>query len=590
MATSSKAFLFSAMTQSAFILLDDQLSGQSRFYENPVEIIQAFTPDELLGAIKTIQDRLDAGWFIAGYISYEAGLVLEPKLNPRFQQSTEPLLIMGVFDNWSSNYPEPPCEVAPRLDLKPDWQENDYIERFKKVIDYIKAGDIYQVNLTFPLTCEYSGSALCLYDTLRARQPVHYGGVISLGGPDIVSFSPELFFDKEGDKITMRPMKGTVKRLLDPSDDLALCEAMRHDEKSMAENLMIVDLLRNDLSRIAEKASVNVPHLFSLETYPTLHQMTSTVTAELPSDISALDLFKNLFPCGSVTGAPKIRAMEIIDDLESGPRGPYCGAIGYMDPSGKACFNVAIRTAILSNNQLRYHVGSGVVLDSDVRAEYEECLLKAKVLSDIPSLVETFRWDPENGIIRRKRHFARLANSARSLGYEFNEVKLQTALQTIAATSPQKCRLILSENGSVSIEQSELIEFTAPVRLSLSQHPLSLRVQEYRHKVLARDFYDGERARLAALTGCDEAIFLNPDGEICEGSFTTIFALIEDELFTPPLSSGLLPGILRAELVETGKASQKILGLDDLKKASEIYVGNSLRGLMTAQFLDFEAH
>ncbi len=579
------------METQPYILLDDQLSGQARLYVNPIEIITARTPAELFKAMDKIQEKLDTGYYVAGYFSYEAGYALESKLLPKLKPSDTPLLLMGVFETWSPDYPDVPCEAVPRLDLQPEWQEADYLERFEKVIAYIQAGDVYQINLTFPLRSEYSGSELCLYDTLRARQPVRYGGVISLGqGPDIVTFSPELFFDKQGQDISMRPMKGTVKRLRDPAEDQALKEAMRHDAKSQAENLMIVDLLRNDLSRLAEKGSVKVPHLFSLETYPTLHQMTSTVTGRLSKDVQVADLFKSLFPCGSVTGAPKIRAMEIIHELEDGPRGPYCGGIGFLDPNGDACFNVAIRTAIIENQQLRYHVGSGVVLDSQGADEYDECLLKAKVLSDIPSLVETFRYEPDNGIIRKKHHFARLAASARTLGYHYDELGFQTALNKISGDGPLKCRLILSENGSISTEFEELIDLALPIKLSLSKHPLSLGVQEYRHKVLARDFYDGERARLSALTDCTEAIFVNADNQVCEGSFTSLFIRKNGQLITPALSCGLLPGVLRAALIETGEARQALLTLKDIQSADEIYVGNSLRGLMPAAFIDFNLH
>ena len=579
------------MTQSPFILLDDQLSGQARFYENPVDVITVRDPKQLTAAFDRIQAHLDDGKYVAGFVSYEAGLWLETKLNSLFDRGSDNLLLqMGVFEGFEPRYPEAPCETIPRLDLKPAWAEADYLTRFEKVIDYIKSGDVYQINLTFPMHSPYIGSAFCLYDTLRARQPVHYGGVIALGDMEIVTFSPELFFQQTGEQISMRPMKGTIKRLPDREADLAQREAMRADIKSQAENLMIVDLLRNDLSRLAQKGSVNVPELFSLETYPTLHQMTSKVTARLRPDVDVAQLFKSLFPCGSVTGAPKIRAMEIIQELEDTPRGPYCGAIGYLDPDRKACFNVGIRTAIIENGALKYHVGSGVVLDSDGASEYEECLLKAKVLSDIPSLVETFLWDPERGIFNRKRHFARLASSASALGYAFDEIQMQSALQKIQADSQQKCRLVLSENGSLSVEHEDYKPFPLPIKLALSKHALSLGVQEYRHKVLARDFYDGERSRVSALTGALEVIFLNPEDEICEGSFSSLFAEIDGQLVTPPLSSGLLPGVLRSKLLQTGEAISQKLTKKDLECADKIYIGNSLRGMLPAEFIDFDLH
>ncbi len=579
------------MSQTPYILLDDQLAGKARYYERPIEVVTVTDPSKLSAAFEKLQKHLDNGKYIAGHIGYEAGMVFEPKLSKCLNHPPKNYLLqLGVFDGFEPRYPEIPIETIPRLDLKPDWSEADYLARFEKVIAYIKAGDVYQINLTFPMRSPYDGSALCLYDTLRARQPVHYGGVVALSDTQIVTFSPELFFEKAGHDISMRPMKGTIKRLPDREADLAQREAMRADIKSQAENLMIVDLLRNDLSRIAKSASVKVPELFSLETYPTLHQMTSKVTAQLSDDITIAQLFKSLFPCGSVTGAPKIRAMEIIHELEGSERGPYCGSIGYMDPNGDACFNVGIRTAIINNGTMRYHVGSGVVLDSDGKSEYEECLLKAKVLSDIPSLVETFLWDPDKGIINRKRHFARLASSAMTLGYPFDEIAIQTALQKISANEPQKCRLILSENGSLSIETDPYIPLNSPVKLAISKHALSLGVQEHRHKVLARDFYDGERNRVKALTSADEVIFLNQDNEVCEGSFTSIFVEKDQQLFTPPLSSGLLPGVLRAKLIELGKAKRKILTISDLQSADKIFVGNSMRGLTPASFINFDLY
>ncbi len=576
----------SDMVGSPYILLDDQLSGQCRHYVDPVEIITASSAKELMTAFHKIDGYLQRGLYVAGYISYEAGFILEPKLSPLLQASYEtPLLQMGVFKSWSDKYPKAPCEAAPQLSLTPNWNEAEYIERFNKVLDYITAGDVYQINLTFPLISEYSGSAFCLYDTLRARQPVHYGGVIALGGAEIVSFSPELFFDKKGETITMRPMKGTVKRLPDRAADLALRDAMKVDTKSQAENLMIVDLLRNDLSRIAQKASVKVPHLFSLETYPTLHQMTSTVTAKVDKTLPVKTLFENLFPCGSVTGAPKIRAMEIIHELETVPRGPYCGAIGYLDPDGDACFNVAIRTAIIQNGQLRYHVGSGVVLDSDGQAEYDECLLKAKMLSSNPDLIETFRWSAAGDILRKNRHMTRLKQSAKALGYPLDEAGLESELANLTGNHDLRVRLTLSSTGNINLTPAPFTALPSPLKLSISRQALTQGVQDTRHKTTARDFYDGERNRLKSMTGCNEVIFFNERGELCEGSFTNIFIEIEGQLYTPPLSSGLLAGILRSELLENQKAIERVLFITDVTKADAIFVGNSLRGLLKAELI-----
>jgi len=351
-----------------YILLDDQISHELRYYAAPIDIVQAQSVDEVADALKKLKDYHAKGYYLAGYLSYDLGFALETKLGPLMpEERNAPLLQFGVFETVSDHAP-PGClytSTLPNIMLTPHWTEADYTKRFNRVMEYIRAGDVYQINLTFPMTGEYNGTAETLYAAFRHRQKGHYGGIISLGsGPEIISLSPELFFRKDNRDMAMRPMKGTRPRAEGQEADMALLAEMRNDDKSQAENLMIVDLLRNDLSRISETGSVVVPELFALETYPTLHQMTSRVTSRLKPGTEFADIFKSLFPCGSVTGAPKIRAMEIIDELEDTPRGAYCGAMGYIDPDGESCFNVAIRTAILDNKTIRYNVGSGLVLDS----------------------------------------------------------------------------------------------------------------------------------------------------------------------------------------------------------------------------------
>ena len=372
----------------------------------------------------------------------------------------------------------------------------------------------------------------------------------------------------------------------DPKADQALREAMRHDLKSQAENLMIVDLLRNDLSRLAEKASVKVPELFALETYPTLHQMTSRIQARIAEDVPIRQLFQSLFPCGSVTGAPKIRAMEIIHELENEPRGAYCGSIGYIDPDGTSCFNVAIRTFTLIDDQITYNVGSGIVLDSRGDDEYAECLLKAAVTQpEKPYLIETFRFDPDQGFIRLNRHLNRLAKAAEQLGYPIDMDAIQSELSGLSTDHPLRIRLTLSAKGDVNIEAEPFAEIKPPVKIALSAAPLSNAVQDTRFKISARDFYDKERARLKAQTGCDEVLFFNPQGDLCEGSFTNVFVEKAGELFTPDLTCGLLAGVLRAELLDMGQAREAIIRHGNLIEADRVYIGNSLRGLMPAHLL-----
>lgn len=365
-----------------FVFLEDSLKARVQHFRAPSAIITAAKASEVAAAFGAMEKARAHGKWLAGYASYELGYALEPKLSALMPENRAvPLLRFGVFDAPD----EAPLDApAPgRVSgLKPQWSESDYSPAFQKVLSYIGAGDVYQINLTFPMRGRLEGDALGLYAALRARQPVAHGGVVRLGEETIVSLSPELFFETQGRAIRAKPMKGTAPRGISPAEDAEIARWLSRDEKQRAENLMIVDLLRNDLSRIAKVGSVKVPHLFAVETYNTLHQMTSTVDAELLEGVSLLELFTGLFPCGSVTGAPKIRAMEIIHELEPSPRGVYCGAIGAISPAGDMKFNVAIRTLTISGSgEVTVNVGSGTVADSTAREEYAECLLKSRFLN-----------------------------------------------------------------------------------------------------------------------------------------------------------------------------------------------------------------
>ena len=578
--------------RAPYILLDDQLTHDQRFYEGPIKVITALIPEETPSALAALSDYHKQGFYLAGYCAYELGYCLEPRLSKRLPENrTGPLLQFGVFKSVSD---EAPTDMlysaqAPKLERKADWSFAQYKARFERVMAYLQAGDAYQINLTFPMLGAYAGSAASLYAGFRLRQKGRYGGIISLGdGPEIISLSPELFYRKDGRKMSMRPMKGTRPRAKDARGDAESLAEMRGDIKSRAENLMIVDLLRNDLSRISEVGSVDVPELFALETYPTLHQMTSRVTSTLSDGAGFGDILKALFPCGSVTGAPKIRAMEIIDELEQAPRNAYCGAMGYIDPTGHACFNVAIRTLSLARGRAVYPVGSGLVLDSEAKDEYAECILKADVLAPRPSqIIETFGWQPEQGFINLDEHTARMQKAAKAIGYGFNARAFERALEGLSPTkTAQRIRVALSQDGTFKLEASPLKPISK-MRLAISRHVLDSEVQNFAHKISRRDFYDGERERLAHICGADEVLFLNDKSQLCEGSFTSLFieSVKGAPLLTPALSCGLLPGILRAKLLSSGKAQEAEFGLESLKDAKAIYVGNSLRGLMKAELI-----
>jgi para-aminobenzoate synthetase / 4-amino-4-deoxychorismate lyase len=581
------------MMKCPYVFLEDQLAGRRRLYLDPCEVITAYKPEDVSRALARMEICKAQGKYLAGYISYELGYVFEDKLRPLHPNGRNaPLLQFGVFDAYSDGG-IPSSEAGQISGLEADWNFKDYKTRFDKVMAWIRSGDVYQVNLTFPMRGTYQGDGAAIYERLKSAQPVRYGGVISLGGVEIVSLSPELFFEIAGDKISMRPMKGTLKRGDTKAQDIALAKALQADTKNRAENLMIVDLLRNDLSRIAKTGSVQVTDLFSLETYPSLHTMTSGIEAQL-TDMSLEQVLCALFPCGSVTGAPKIRAMEIISTLESRPRGAYCGALGLIDPprknnnGGYSRFNVGIRTLGLhADGRCRYDVGSGIVADSNATEEYAECLLKAAFLQNGFGLIETFGWHPQTGLMWMDLHMARLKQSAAEFGFIFSETSITQAvhLAVKTLTGPQKIRLELSKDGAINITTSPLriANTDEALPVTMSKNPRSSVDTLLAHKTTRRDFIEAELKRLTAKTGCGEVLFFNENEELCEGSYTNVFILKHGQMLTPPVASGLLPGVLRQALIEAGQAHEQVLTLDDIRTADEIYIGNSVRGLMPAR-------
>ncbi len=369
-----------------FVLLQDDIIGVRRMFAKPREILSADNEHELESALKAAEKARRDGKWLAGYLSYEAGYLLEDKLKPLLPHGRKvPLMLMGVFDEADiSSFrprqrmaPPPPAPLGAAI---PSWSRRQYTERFAKLRHHIAMGDCYQANLTFPVNANWSGDPLAMFHTLTERQPVRHGAVVNLGGPLVLSRSPELFFEVDADGwIETRPMKGTARRGKTPEEDEALRKGLKGDAKNQAENRMIVDLLRNDISRITTVGSLHVPELFTVETYPSLHQMISRIRAKLLPGLTLRDIVAALFPCGSITGAPKIRAMEILADLEGGPRNVYCGSIGWIAPDGRMSFNVAIRTVVLEQDgKAVFNVGSGVIFDSNADEEYDECLLKAR--------------------------------------------------------------------------------------------------------------------------------------------------------------------------------------------------------------------
>ena len=365
------------------IVFRDDLAAQERRFEQPSTIVQARLASEFFPALDQLERARADGKWLAGYFSYEAGYLFESKLKPLLPDGRRtPLFCFGVFDAPHDRAVDAPPFVAdsPISDARAGWTFAAYEQRFQKLHRHLRQGDCYQGNLTFPVTARWRGDPVAAFENLAARQPVKYGALVQLGGPVILSRSPELFFEiDDAGWIEAHPMKGTVARGKTKAEDARLKRFLKTDEKNQAENRMIVDLLRNDISLVSEVGTLHVPELFRIESYPTVHQMVSRVRARLLPDLTIAQTFAALFPCGSITGAPKIRAMEILRELESAPRDAYCGAIGWIAPDGRMRFNVAIRTVTLfPDGEAVYNVGGGVVFDSTAESEYKECLLKAR--------------------------------------------------------------------------------------------------------------------------------------------------------------------------------------------------------------------
>jgi len=593
-----------AALSETFVLLDNNSGAgpPSLLFTDPVDIISAETPEEVPAALERLDAAVRSGLYAAGFFAYELGYVMEPRLSALMPKTRNvPLLWLGLYkapaemtsaevEHWLATHTRSGSYHFTDVTLA--WDEAAYLERFAHVQEKIRAGDIYQLNLTFKARFRLSGSPLTFFLDLRQKQRVAYGGIVDTGKVTVLSASPELFIEQDGRNIATRPMKGTAPRAGTIETDALARRQLAEDVKQRAENLMIVDLMRNDIGRISEIGSVSVTDLFTVETFQTLHQMTSGVHATLKDGIDMGELLRGIFPPGSVTGAPKIRAMELIAALETEPRGVYCGAVGYVSPQGRALFNVAIRTAVVARDAAgEMGIGSGVVFDSGGAKEYAECLLKMKFLTDPVKpfeLIETMLFEPgsEPGIALLERHIARLATSARYFSFRFDEAAVRRALQDAVKGGNERLRvrLLLSEAGSITVTATPL---PAPVEDAVMRFVVSdTRVDSADiflfHKTTRRELYDREWQAFNASVGADEVIYVNERGELTEGSRTSIFLERDGRLLTPALASGLLPGTLRAELIAQGRAVEAVLTLEDIQAADAIFLGNSVRGLVRA--------
>ncbi|MEM1196059.1 MAG: aminodeoxychorismate synthase component I [Pseudomonadota bacterium] len=597
-----------------FVLLDDAResgAAPALVYEAPSRVFAAYHPSEVARALEQAEAaRRETGGHLAGYIAYEAGLALEDrlaKLAAARSGAAGPLVWLGLFANEAERIKpaDVPAWLAARSQgsaslgpLDAQVSPGGYNAAFTALREAIRAGDIYQANLTYPLAGSYRGDPVALYAQLRESAKAGYGGLLFDGSHWLASLSPELFVALEGENAKVKPMKGTRARGSDPAADAALKEELATSVKDRAENLMIVDLMRNDLSRVAAPGSVAVDAPFAIETYPSVHQMVSSVRAKLAPDKSALDLVRALFPCGSITGAPKIRAMELIHLAERDARGAYCGAIGRIDADGSSAFNVAIRTLRLTpveNNQgtAVLGVGSAIVADSDAQAERRECEVKAGFARASSSsrtapgfdLIETMEFNPEIGVALLELHLERMKTSAKALGFAFDRHAARNQIQALCfeLEKPAKLRLLTARSGAIALETAPLPDAPeGPVRAIALPHPLDPSDWRLAHKTSDRGFYE-DALEAAHHLDAAEAVLVREDGLVTEGCWTSVFVEREGVLLTPPTSLGLLPGVLRAFLVEKGQAREAELTLDDL--ADGFKLGNAVRGLFAARLV-----
>ncbi len=619
----AEVYALVAQTPAA-ILLEDSSSTRSaprsRLFLDPLQSINASTEAELHDLFREIDRAVALGHFAVGFFAYECGNCFEPSSRMRTPDPGEPLAWFAIYprchlyDHSAGAFVggDPPGLAPFRLPAEANepstWNdtrkseesppitlgltEQEYCDRVARIHEWIRAGDIYQLNLTFPLRLRVADDPATLDAHLRSRQPVAYGAFLHWqSGRYLLSFSPELFFQIQQQgatrHIVTRPMKGTAPRGRTTVEDRQIADWLRNDPKNCSENVMIVDLLRNDLGRLCSFGSVQVDHLFAVERYPTLWQMTSTVRGELRPEVGFEDIMRALFPCGSITGAPKVRAMQLLAQIEPQPRGVYTGAIGYFSRE-RSVFSVAIRTLDVNGQNATMGVGSGIVIDSDPTKEFRECRLKAEFVTRAEepfSLVETMLL--QHGYPLIELHLDRLEDSADYFDFPFNRSAIKAALEAQAKSfsdpAPRKIRLLLASDGSLRIEHQTLPVSTRvgkrPGRVFIAHQRTDPHDRMFFHKTTHRPLY-AAAWNAANEAGYDDVLFLNLDGQVTESAICNVFIEHRSRWFTPPVECGLLPGVYRRHLLQTRPGIvERVLYPDDLKSADAVYLTNAVRGL-----------
>jgi para-aminobenzoate synthetase/4-amino-4-deoxychorismate lyase len=572
--------------------------------------ITAHDEPSLRRAFEELESHRQAGHFLCGYMTYEAGYFLADKQGFRLskiEKNALPLLSFFAFSHCERLNREQvnhllrtigdgtPCAIH---SLELDESEESYCSKIERIRRYIRDGDTYQVNYTLKYRFSYDGKPLGLYRELRERQTVEFGSYLNFPEVRVASVSPELFIRKDGDRITSKPMKGTARRGASADEDKSITQALRDDPKTISENVMIVDLLRNDIGRLAKPGSVRVRNLFEIQTFETVHQMISTVEGTVSPEVTIGEVFRQLFPCGSITGAPKLRTMEIIEEVEEAPRGIYTGAIGYITPSNDFCFSVPIRTIVSrEDSRAELGIGSGIIYEAVATAEFAECLLKARFLTGLNEkfqLIESMRFSTQQEVPDNlKAHMARLEQSARLFGFTWDPARVLAAVREATRTASAgtyKLRLLLHHDGRISTTLVPLADEAPNKRwLMISQERVDSSSIFQRHKTTVRSHY--ERAfEEATDAGAYDILFLNERNEVAETTRHNIFIEKNGELLTPPVSAGLLNGIQRGVILgdPTRKAREATLTLEDIAQADRIFLTNSVRGMVEVELLPAE--
>ncbi len=575
----------SAIPPENLVILRDEATRRWLRFQNPVGIFSATRLEDVRPRLRDIEQAVgQRGLHAAGWISYEAAPAFDPALTVR-EPGPLPLLWFGLYEKQ-----EPFDLPAAKSTLSTGWLADlppaAYARAFDQIKRHIHAGDTYQVNFSHRLRCDaFAQDPWQAFLALVHAQRAPFGAYVAAGPWRICSASPELFFRLDGTHLESRPMKGTAPRGLSAAQDRALAAALLACEKNRAENLMVVDMVRNDLGRVARPGTVRTLEVCGLEKYPTLWQMTSTIAAE--TDAAVTDIFSAMFPPASITGAPKPRTMQIIAGLETSPRQIYTGAIGFLFPGRRAQFSVAIRTLLLDSRTCRaeYGVGGGIVWDSDCPAEQAECRTKARILT-APlrqpfSLLETMLWTPEDGLRLLELHLARLRGSADYFNFPFDASRLRAEIETLVRTfprTPQRLRLLLAPDGSATLQSQPLVPLASGpfFRIALARRPVDRADVFLYHKTTDRRIYEEAKADFP---GHADVLLFNENGEATESTLANLAVELDGALCTPPVACGLLPGVARAELLARGVLRERPIPLDLLRAESRLFLLNSVRGL-----------